>query len=54
MITEEILKKIRPILQERQKINQLVEKCTRMLQERIQTRKIDATVSLQGSVAKDT
>lgn len=54
MKTEEILKKIRPTLQERQKINQLVEKCTHMLQERIQSRKIDATVSLQGSVAKDT
>ena len=54
MKEEEILKKIRPTAEERQKINQLVERCTRTLQEKIAEKNIAAEVSLQGSIAKDT
>lgn len=51
---KEVLQKIRPTAEERQKVNQVVEKCTRILQERIKAKNIDAEVSLQGSIAKDT
>lgn len=51
---KEVLQKIRPTTQERQRVNQVVEKCTRNLQDRITKKGLEVEVSLQGSIAKDT
>ena len=53
-IEKEILEKIRPTLQERKKINQLVESCTTELETRIKEKGLQAEVVLTGSIAKDT
>ncbi len=54
MNEEEILEKIRPAQEEREKVQQIIEECTEELRKRIEERKIEAEVSLQGSMAKDT
>jgi tRNA nucleotidyltransferase (CCA-adding enzyme) len=53
-MTEEILEKIRPTREEREKISQIVKNCIRILQDKIKSENIEAEVSLQGSMAKDT
>jgi tRNA nucleotidyltransferase (CCA-adding enzyme) len=53
-IEKEILEKIRPTLQERKKINQLVDNCTNELETRIKEKELQAEVVLTGSIAKDT
>ncbi len=54
MNEEEILKKIRPTEEERKRINEIVKECTRILEERIESRNLQVEVTLQGSIAKDT
>lgn len=51
---KEVLQKIRPTAEERQRVNQVVEKCTHKLQDRITKKGLEVEVSLQGSIAKDT
>ena len=54
MNEEEILEKIRPSPEEREKINQVVLKCTHLLEARIREKELQAHVVLTGSIAKDT
>lgn len=51
---EDVLQKIRPTEKERETVNQIVKKCITILEERITSKNLDAVVSLQGSIAKDT
>ncbi len=51
---DKVLQKIRPSKEERRKVNQIVKKCTHILEERIRSKNLEAVVSLQGSIAKDT
>lgn len=54
MIDEEILEKIHPTNEEREKVTELVEKCIHILRERINDKGIEVEVCLTGSIAKDT
>ncbi|MGD2247475.1 MAG: CCA tRNA nucleotidyltransferase [Candidatus Methanofastidiosia archaeon] len=51
---KEVLKKILPTEKERNKANQIIEKCITILEKRIKEKGITANVTLQGSMAKDT
>lgn len=51
---KEVLKKILPTEEERNKVNQITEKCITILEKRIAEKGITAEVTLQGSMAKDT
>ncbi|MBU7022990.1 MAG: CCA tRNA nucleotidyltransferase [Theionarchaea archaeon] len=51
---KEVLKKIRPTEDERKAVKKVIEDCTGILKDRIKGKGLDAHVSLQGSMAKDT
>lgn len=51
---DKVLQKIRPSKEERRTVNHIVKKCTDILEERIKSKNLEAVVSLQGSIAKDT
>jgi tRNA nucleotidyltransferase (CCA-adding enzyme) len=50
----EIIEKIRPTLEEREKVNQLVTTCSDLLKKKIKEKGLQADVLLTGSIAKDT
>jgi tRNA nucleotidyltransferase (CCA-adding enzyme) len=54
MNEKELLEKIRPTQQERDKVNELIKEYTQVLEERIKEKGIHAEVCLTGSMAKDT
>ncbi|MBU7013196.1 MAG: CCA tRNA nucleotidyltransferase [Theionarchaea archaeon] len=51
---KEVLEKIRPTEEERKAVEKVIKECTVILEDRIDEKGLDAEVSLQGSMAKDT